>query len=324
MLMFVVFLAAMALAMAGVHGLIRWSLRAPRVIERETPGRLGLAYSDVRIPGGNGKSVCGWLVPVVGEGRFPAVLILHGWGGNAEMMFPLVSPLNRAGFTVLLIDARNHGRSDTDTFSSMPRFAEDLDCALDWLKVQRGVDPERVGVVGHSVGAAAALLSASRRHDLGAVVSIAAFAHPELVMRRILRGWRIPYVPFGWYVLRYVQRVIGYRFDDIAPLNTISRVQCPVLLVHGTEDTMVPVGEARALHVCRGDGVGDLLLVRGSHDAYEDLERQVSELVGFLERALKFNSGSLPASSDARHGADFHVNRIRTRWYRNEIRQVES
>lgn len=289
-------LAGMALAVAGFHGLIRWSLRAPRVIERETPEKFGLAYEEVWIPGADGKSLFGWLVPsAAGEGS-PTLVILHGWGGNAETMLPLVPPLHGAGFALLLIDARNHGRSDADTFSSLPRFAEDLDHALDWLKVRRAVNPDRLGVVGHSVGAAAALLAASRRHDLAAVVSIAAFAHPAGMMRRLLKSWRIPYLPFGWYVLGYVQRVIGYRFDDIAPLNTIARVRCPVLLVHGTEDATVPVAEAELLHARLARGQGRLLLVKGSHDSYGELDRQIGDVIDFLDSALK--PGNSPDSAN--------------------------
>lgn len=38
--------------------------------------------------------------------------------------------------------------------------------------------------------------------------------------------------------MRHVQRVIGTTFDDIAPVNTIARVRCPVLVVHGRTDTV--------------------------------------------------------------------------------------
>ena len=49
-------------------------------------------------------------------------------------------------------------------------------------------------------------------------------------MRRwfCLRG--IPQRPLGSLILRYVERVIGHRFDDIAPIATIRRLHCPVLL----------------------------------------------------------------------------------------------
>jgi pimeloyl-ACP methyl ester carboxylesterase len=52
------------------------------------------------------------------------VAIMHGWGGNADHMLPFAALLHAAGHATLLLDARNHGSSDSDDFSSMPRFAE--------------------------------------------------------------------------------------------------------------------------------------------------------------------------------------------------------
>lgn len=280
-------LAGCGLALGIFHALIRWSLRAPRVAERSTPRALALAYSEQCIPSANGKQLAAWFIPATTRGPAPALMLLHGWGGNMETMLPLVLPLHYAGYTLLLFDARSHGGSDRDTFSSMPRFAEDLEHALDWLNRRPEVDPRRIGAVGHSVGAAAALLAASRRDDLAAVVSIAAFSHPRAMMRRLLAAWRVPYIPFGWYVLLYVQHVIGHRFDDIAPINTIARARCPVLLVHGTDDLTVPVAEAEALHARLGAGRGGLLLVRGSHDRYEELDSQIGDVVAFLDQTLK-------------------------------------
>jgi dipeptidyl aminopeptidase/acylaminoacyl peptidase len=277
-------LLLIAAGMSIFHLLIRIGLRAPRIREQGNPQRCGLAYREVSIPGANGKRLFGWFIAAGANAAAPAVAVLHGWGSNAEMMLPLAAPLHRAGYAVLLFDARNHGRSDGDSFSSMPRFAEDLEHALDWLALQPGVDAARVAALGHSVGAAAALLVASR-HRLAAVVSIAAFAHPEGMMRRLLASHHIPYAPLGWYVLRYVERVIGHRFSDIAPCNTISNIRCPVLLVHGAEDATVPVEEAKTIYANRCGEHVRLLILAGDHDSVEELDRHVDKLTAFLDQA---------------------------------------
>jgi fermentation-respiration switch protein FrsA (DUF1100 family) len=44
-------------------------------------------------------------------------------------------------------------------------------------------------------------------------------------------------------IMSYIQWVIGHRFDDIAPMNRITQVRCPVLLAHGTEDLVVPISD---------------------------------------------------------------------------------
>lgn len=269
--------------MLVMNRLIRFSLAAPRIGETGHPD--GLPWREVRIPAVRGKKLFGWFIPA--GNNAPALAVIHGWGGNAEMMLPLAKPLYAAGYTLLFFDARSHGRSDGDNFSSLPRFAEDLEQAFDWLAIETGLPAGRIGVVGHSVGAGAALLLASRRKDIAAVVSIAAFAHPAGIMRRWLKQNHIPYWPLGAYILFYIQRVIGYRFDDIAPCHTIRELDCPVLLAHGTNDEMVPSSEASLIYANRRDERTKLLLMPGSHDAYDEAEQQIGTMIAFLDKAIR-------------------------------------
>ncbi|MBU0752262.1 MAG: alpha/beta fold hydrolase [Gammaproteobacteria bacterium] len=287
-------LAALAAAVAfaaalllGLRHLLHRGLAPARIPEQRSPGALGAAFEEARIPTANDKHLFGWFVPALTEGRAPAVAILHGWGGNAETMLPLIQPLAAAGFAVLLFDARCHGRSDEDDFASLPRFAEDMEHALGWLRQRPEVDPGRVAIVGHSVGAGAALLVASRRDDIAAVVSLAAFSHPARMMRRWLAAKRIPHVPLGWAILAYVQRVIGHRFDAIAPVASIRGIRCPTLLIHGADDVTVPVSEMREIYAARSGDHVQCRVVAGSHDDFgdaSDIAGEITEVVKFLRQ----------------------------------------
>jgi uncharacterized protein len=288
-------IAEAATAIAGVcalrrmaHRAILRGLRAPRLVPAHAPGDARVASEhvhEVRIAGAGGKSLFGWLVSPPGtfQGLVPAVVAMHGWGSNAAMMWQVVPPLHAAGFAVLLIDARCHGRSDDEVFTSMPRFAEDISAGLAWLRQQPGIAPDRLALVGHSVGAAAALLHASVHRDVRAVVSLAAFAHPREVMRAFMAEKRVPYPLVGWYVMRHVQRVIGTTFNQIAPVNTIAGVRCPVLVVHGRTDGVVPMGDAKRL--VERSARAQLLLVDGSHDLRDALALHAATLVDFLHAA---------------------------------------
>lgn len=275
-------LLALAGLLGGANVAIRRGLAAPRVVEAGSPQ--GLPWREVRLPTVNGKRLFGWFIPA-GE-RAPALVVMHGWGGNAGMMLPLAAPLHEHGYALLLVDARCHGQSDDDSFASLPRFAEDIEAAVAWLAGQAEVDARALGVIGHSVGAGAALLAASRQTAIRAVVSLAAFAHPASMMRRWLASKHVPFWPIGAYILAYVQRVIGYRFESIAPCRTIARVGCPVLIVHGLEDRTVPVEEARQIHAARASEAVELLLVPGSHDDYGEIGAPIDALCAFLDRAL--------------------------------------
>lgn len=277
---------AWLLLRTALHRLIRAGLAAPRVVEAQDPAQAGLSFRTVRIATVNQRSLHGWWIPSAsGQDSGPAVVVLHGWGGNAEMMLPLARPLHEAGLGALFIDARCHGLSDDDSFASLPRFAEDVDHACEWLIGQAGVAAGKIGLIGHSVGAGAVLLAAARRPTVAAVVSVSAFVHPAEMMQRWLAARKVP----GWarrYVLAYVQNVIGHRFDDIAPLTSMGRLQCPVLLVHGEDDEVVPVEDARRLYRAGRQGKARLLVLPGDHETFVDLPREVAAIAGFLRQML--------------------------------------
>ncbi|SFN14679.1 alpha/beta hydrolase [Nitrosomonas communis] len=275
------------LAWSAAPALVRRGFHAPRRLEQSSPAELGLAYREIRIPTVRGKQLFGWLIPASLSGPQPIVAVLHGWGGNAEDMLPFASLLHRAGLGVLLVNARNHGRSDADTFSSMPRFAEDLQHALDWLVQQPEADPARLAILGHSVGAAACLLVASQRRGLAAVISIAAFVHPAEIMRQVIAAHHIPYWPIGRWVIDYVERTIGHRLDDIAPLYTLQAIHCPVLLVHGDQDRTVPVTAAETLYAHRPSDTVQLWVIPGvAHDSVEAIQAHGDRLLQFLNMAM--------------------------------------
>jgi len=257
--------------------------RAPRVVERDTPAQLRLPFQEHRLPGPRGRRLFAWRLPQ--DDSRATLVVVHGWGANAGMMLPLAQPFHRAGLEVLLYDARNHGRSDADGFSSLPRFAEDLEAALDWVRGER--PHHRLVVLGHSIGAAAAILSASRRHDIDRVIAVSAFAHPRLVMNRHLdRPW-LPRL-LRPLIMNYIQWVIGYRFDEIAPMNRIREVRCPVLLAHGRDDRVVPIGDMQLILAnAPADCPVEILEVAGAqHDSVDRFEEHADRLIAFIESHL--------------------------------------
>ncbi|HHI75793.1 MAG TPA: alpha/beta fold hydrolase [Gammaproteobacteria bacterium] len=266
---------------------VRLAYRVPRVTGQVRPEDLMLPGEAVWLDTENDKRLFGWFIPATTpDGPAPAIAVIHGWGGSSDQLLPLAPLFHEAGYALLLLDARNHGRSDSDSFSSMPRFAEDLGHGVDWLQRQPGIDPQRIFVLGHSVGAAAALLLASRRLDIAGVISIAAFAHPEEVMGRQLAALHLPRIPVGWLVLKYIEHAIRHRFDDIAPVNTIEKIQAPVLLVHGEADRLVPPGDMERIYAKRRDDRVERLCLPGAgHNPARAIARHGQRLLDFLGRA---------------------------------------
>ena len=104
-------------------------------------------------------------------------------------------------------------------------------------------------------------------------------------MRRYLERLHLP-PPLLNGILRYVEWVIGHRFEQIAPLNTLGKINCPVLLVHGMADNTVPVSDAEALS--RAADIELLLVDDAGHDSVDKIEEHGDQLIHFLLQAGLF------------------------------------
>lgn len=273
-----------------VRMLRRLLLRLYRLPERADgllPGDVGLASEDVHVVANDGSSLHGWYLPAArtDDDRRPAVLVMHGWASAGADMLPAAPAIVGAGMPTLVMDARGHGRNDRADFMSMPRFAEDVDAAVAWLRARPDVDPDRIALVGHSVGGGACLLAASRDPRIAAVVSIASMAHPrEMITRSFLR-YRVPR-PLIRMALHTIERTIGYAFDDFAPIHSIIRIDSPVLVVHGCDDRTVSPDDAVRLADAGGPNTTLELVSGAGHRTLDGFAPALDGIIRFLRTSL--------------------------------------
>jgi pimeloyl-ACP methyl ester carboxylesterase len=270
-------------------------IAAPRIFKRgftppqppvdTIPSDLGLRFDVVELTSVNDTRLHAWWIPA--EGAVPVIVVLHGWGGNSSLMLPLAPHIHDAGFHALFVDARNHGLSEADSFSSMPRFAEDLEVAVAWAGDRD--DVVSVGVIGHSVGAGALIFSASKGVAIDAAVSVSSFAHPGEMMHE-----NMPFPkPVIRIILAAVQATIGYRFDDFAPRSRVMAVDIPLLLVHGDADDVVPITNLHELS--EAHGAAEVIIVPGGgHSDLKPFEPYIGEIVDFFARNLPSGVASRP------------------------------
>lgn len=139
------------------------------------PDRYGLPEIEVVAPGPTGERIeegelfGNFFPPLASSGPHPAVLLLGGSeGGLGGGTHHMALALQKEGFAVLHL-AYFGAPGQPDALEHIP--LELFDKGLDWLKARSDVDPQRIAVMGASKGAEAALLVASRRVDVGAVVA---------------------------------------------------------------------------------------------------------------------------------------------------------
>ena len=263
---------------AAAPTLFRRAWRPPQREIHQSPSVLGLPEEQVWLTNPRDIKLHGWFVSA--RNTAPAVIVLHGWGGNAAHMLDLAPSIHEAGFHSLFLDARNHGLSEHDDHTSMLRFAEDLGTAVEYLCERDDVSD--VAVIGHSVGAAAAIYYASYHTNVSAVVSVASFAHPGELMNENLP---LP-GPVRWVVLKAIESMIGKGFDVIAPRSRVEYVSAPLLLVHGEQDDVVPVKDSYELASHRPNT--ELLIVPdGAHSDLTPFEPYFPQVMEFIASSLR-------------------------------------
>ena len=225
----------------------------------KTPGEYGIPFESVRYPTKNSRKLYGWWIPAQTEKSktAPTLILVHGWNRNVGRMMPYIKELHPAGYNLLVFDSRNHGSSDPDEFSSMPKFAEDIIASIDFLEKKPDLNLNNLGVIGLSMGGAATIYAASKDDRIRKMITVGAFAHPASIMKREIQKKHIPYFPFIWLFFNYVQYKIGTSFEAIAPINNIGKVKGNILLVHGELDDVVPLEEAKSM-----EQIGNSTLVK--------------------------------------------------------------
>lgn len=141
-----------------------------------TPEAVGLAWEDVEVPSSDRLRLPGWFIRG-GEGRAPGVVLIHGWESSRDRTLPHAQVLHAAGFHVLTVDVRGHGANGPEALPlSVGEFAADARAAAAWLRARPEVSG--VALLGHSMGAAGALVATADDPAIGAVVAVAAPADP--------------------------------------------------------------------------------------------------------------------------------------------------
>lgn len=152
-------------------------MRSSRVIISTALGGLLLATSLIGLSIGQGggsmrtAEVDGTPVRVYAtQDHAPTIVIAHGFAGSAQIMDPLARSLMRRGFTVVSFDTLGHGANpvplpmdgSTRNRSSSTGLQQAMATVLNWAVAQPEVDPDRLALLGHSMGAGAVVEYAVR------------------------------------------------------------------------------------------------------------------------------------------------------------------
>jgi uncharacterized protein len=195
---------------------------------REIPS----TFVEHTIPvGKDGDSIHAWWAPVANKNA-PVLLYLHGARWNLTGSVTRIPRWNKMGFSVLAIDYRGFGKSSARTPTEQLAY-EDTDAAWAYLQTLAPDANTKKFIFGHSLGGAMATHLAIKQPTADGLILEGTFTN----IHDMVKSSKFGFLP--------VSALITQRFDNLA---RIDEVTIPVLIAHGTQDTIVPVEMSEKLY----------------------------------------------------------------------------
>ncbi len=209
------------------------------------PETIGFSYRDVDFEAADGTRLHGWFFPTEGE-RLGSLLFLHGNAQNISTHFVNVAWLAKEGFDVFAFDYRGYGRSAGSP--DLDGLHQDVAAALEALMTMPEVDPERIAVLGQSLGGALALtaIAASPQKDrLRALIVEGAFSDYRGITREKLASHWLTW-PLQWPV----SLAIDSRYSPAEAAAALAPL--PLLIIKNEADGVIPPDHSEALFAAAG------------------------------------------------------------------------
>lgn len=242
-----------------ISSFVFWTTQNDQIFEpaselQTTPARTGLQAEEVHIHSGSGSEAgdlfCWWIS--AGKTGAPTMLYLHGNDKNIGHARDLeyARGMHGLGYNVLMIDYRGYGKS-TGGKPSEHTVYEDAESAWDYLIRQRGIVPGKIFIYGHSLGGAIAINLAIHHADAAGVIEESSFTS----MPAIASATGYGFMP--------TNILIHERFDS---LSKVAKLKIPLLVIHGTWDTVVPSRMGQQLFDAAPSPKTIVLISGGGHE----------------------------------------------------------
>lgn len=264
---------------------LRRMLRPPRRLARPLPDDLDARAHDATIPGEYLPMKAWLLVP---DGKPSGLVVfIPGWSSDAGRISSMARPSLDSGLACLLVDLPGHGRTGPVEIYNAPRMMDDLLSVRDWIASRADLAALPAGIVGYSFGGLGALVAACRDRRWSAAVSVAAPSGPMKATELYLSGKGLPTGLMHRLLRASVVRVVGIDPDVFDGPRNLASIEVPVLVVHGTEDHVVPISEADRIESAVPERLRHRLYLDGAGHDEPMADRAVAEkIAAFLVGAL--------------------------------------
>lgn len=257
------------------HGLIT-NPAATRKMPGRTPIDEHMLFQNEAVQASDGLALVGWYV----RGENGALLILtHGYKSDRAEMLPVAAMLHRHGYGILIPALRAHDRSDGEHITFGRDEMRDFEAWTAWARDQPEVDPDRIALLGNSMGASLVIQYGAEDTRVRAVVADSAFSSLNDTVDASVRFFTgLPPWPFAPAIVFWAEREQGFPASDIDFKKWIGKISPrPVFLMQGGHDVVISKLSGQRLYDAAGEpkvlwyepDVGHAGFYRARPDEYE-------------------------------------------------------
>lgn len=292
-------MAAGAVAAAVAFGGWRW---VTPVRKQRNGYPDDLSPEEVWIVSEDGTALFG--IYIEGQEKAAGVVLCHGYFRDHRQPLDVARKLNEAGYNVLLFDFRGSGRSEGEHTTAGYLEVWDVVAAVRYLKDRIGDRP--IGVLGISMGAAAAITAATEIDDITAIVADSPFAHLEGVMQEKVRQI-VPHPllePLAWASIRIGNQISGGNYRQVRPVDSIAKLEStPILVIYGEQDEYISSTQINEL-IQAAAGPKELWILDCKHGMAQrvDAEEYMSRVLRFFDTNLGDKKRAAQRKSASKNG----------------------
>jgi len=219
------------------------------------------------------QSVSGWFIQ--GRQGQGAVLLLHGVRGHRLDMLERARFLNKAGYSVMLIDLPAHGESTGNRISFGFHEAKGVTAALRYLTQQ--LPDEKIAIIGVSLGAASVVFASMPAPPSAVVLESLFPSITEALIDRLNLHMGVLGTYFAPLLLWQLPYKIGVSAKQLRPIAAISAIHAPVLIASGSKDQHTTRAETSRLFQA-ANAPKELWIIKGAgHEDLHTFDRQIYE-----------------------------------------------
>jgi dipeptidyl aminopeptidase/acylaminoacyl peptidase len=217
-----------------------------------SPADYGLPYEEVWVTSEDDTDLVGWFVP---PQNGAVIMAQHGYKGNRTEMLEEAAMLHKHGYGVLFTTVRAHDLSGGELITFGYYEMRDLEAWFQYLLSQPEVDPEKVGILGNSMGGSMAIQYAAQNEQIKAVVAHSAFSSLDDTVSTSVEAFTgLPSFPFGPLIVFWAELELGEDSSVIDATQWIGQLSPrPVLLLHGGKDAAIDKDSAERLFQAAGE-----------------------------------------------------------------------